>query len=406
MTDVKELDQAIEALESKLKEGITKYEGQVQESGKAVESVKSDVKKMSEDFASLLEEHKGSAERLKELEQKAAEGFKGSQSADENKSWGDMFIESGSFKDFAGGGSNARARVEVKNTILGEGGSPQNPVDTLTQADRLPGIVPGAFRSLNVLDFVPSGVTGSNQIEYTREATWTSNAGETAENGQKPESALTFELVNDPVRTIAHFIKASKQVLDDAPMLSSYIDRRMRHGLQARLQSQILKGNGTSPNISGLSDSGRHTAFNPATGEIALDSLNRAKYAIIGADYQPNVIIMNPSDFGAIERVKSTSSSNDYAAGGGAALSYINGGMTPLLWGLPVVTSNDVASGKFYMMDSNAIQLFMRQGVTVEMFEQDDINIQKNLLTIRAEMRAALAVYTPLAVRYGDLLVA
>lgn len=406
MTDVKELDQAIEALESKLKEGISKYEGQVQESGKAVDSVRSDVKKMSEDFASLLDEHKGAAERLKELEQKAAEGFKGSSAADEFKSWGDMFIESASFKDFAGGGAHARARVEVKNTILGEGGSPQNPVDTLTQADRLPGIVPGAFRSLNVLDFVPSGVTGSNQIEYTREATWTSNAAERAEGTDKPESALTFELVNDPVRTIAHFIKASKQVLDDAPMLSSYIDRRMRHGLQARLQSQILKGNGTSPNISGLSASGRHTAFTPATGEIALDSLNRAKYAIIGADYQPNVIMMNPADFGAIERIKSTSSSNDYAAGGGAALSYINGGMTPLLWGLPVVTSNDVASGKFYMMDSNAIQLFMRQGVTVEMFEQDDTNVQKNLLTIRAEMRAALAVYTPLAVRYGDLLIA
>ena len=403
--EIKELDQAIAALESKLKEGIDKYEGQVQESGEAVKSVKADVKKMSEDFAGLLAEHKGAAERLKELEQKAAEGFKGGSAADEMKSWGQIFTESDSFKTFAGGGEGLRARVEVKNTILGEAGSPQDPVNTLTQADRLPGIVPGAFRSLNVLDFVPSGVTSSNQIEYTREASFTNNAAERAEGVQKPESVLTFELINDPVRTIAHFIKASKQVLDDAPMLSSYIDRRMRHGLQARLQSQILKGTGVSPLISGLSASGRHTAFTPATGEIALDSLNRAKYAIIAADYQPNVIIMNPADFGAIERVKSTSSSNDYAAGGGAALSYINGGMTPLLWGLPVVTSNDVASGKFYMMDSNAIQLFMRQGVTVEMFEQDSDNVQKNLLTIRAEMRAALAVYTPLAVRFGDLLV-
>jgi HK97 family phage major capsid protein len=298
-----------------------------------------------------------------------------------------------------------KARIEVKNTIIGEGGSPANPIDTLVQADRLPGIVPGAFRSLNVLDFVPMGVTGSNQIEYTRELSFTNDAAETSEGAAKPESDLTFELVNDPVRTIAHFIRASKQVLDDAPMLQSYIDRRMRHGLQARLQSQILKGNGTSPNIAGLSASGRHTAFVPETGEIALDSLNRAKYAIIGADYEPNVIIMNPADFGAIERVKSTSSSNDYAAGSGAALAYINGGMTPLLWGLPVVTSNDVASGKFYMMDSNAIQLFMRQGIVVEMFEQDNDNVTKNLLTIRAEMRGALAVYTPLAVRYGDLLI-
>jgi HK97 family phage major capsid protein len=397
----KDLDGAFAALETKLKEAVGKYESQVAETGRAAESVRAEVKALSEEFKQALEGSVEMQDRLKELEQKSTEGFRGD-SGQEHKSWGQSFAESEAFKGFKAG-EGVKARIEVKNTILGEGGSPQNPVDTLVQADRLPGIVPGAFRALNVLDFVPMGTTGSNQIEYTREASWTNDAAETKEGAAKPESDLTFELVNDPVRTIAHFIRASKQVLDDAPMLQSYIDRRMRHGLQARLQSQILKGNGTSPNIAGLSASGRHTAFTPQSGEIALDSLNRAKYAIIGADYMPNVIIMNPADFGAIERVKSTASSNDYAAGGGAALSYINGGMTPLFWGIPVVTSNDVASGKFYMMDSNAIQMFMRQGVTVEMFEQDADNVTKNLLTIRAEMRGALAVYTPLAVRYGDL---
>jgi HK97 family phage major capsid protein len=400
MTD--EIKQIVDAVEQKLTEAVGKYEKQVADNGKASTEARAEVKALATELEGLTKNSEETLLRLKDLEQLTAGGFKAG-SAEQHKTWGQSFVESDSFKNFAGGGEGLRARIEVKNTIIGEGGSPQNPVDTLTQADRLPGIVPGAFRALNVLDFVPTGTTGSNQIEYTREASWTNNSAERAEGVQKPESVLTFELINDPVRTIAHFIKASKQVLDDAPMLSSYIDRRMRHGLQARLQSQVLKGNGTSPNISGLSASGRHTAFTPSTGDLALDGLNRAKYAIIGADYQPNVIFLNPADWGAIERVKSTGSSNDYAAGGGAALSYINGGMTPLVWGIPVVASNDVASGKFYMMDSNAIQLFMRQGVTVEMFEQDDDNVQKNLLTIRAEMRAALAVYTPLAVRYGDL---
>lgn len=397
-----EVKQIVDAVEVRLKEAVSKYEEQVSESGKASKAVAADVKSLSEEFHKLTETTDETLVRLKDLEQMSAEGFKGR--GEEVKTWGQSLIESESFKSF-NGGEGMRARVEVKNTILGEAGSPLEPSNVLVNTDRLPGIVPGAFRALNVLDFVPTGVTGSNQIEYTREASWSNDAAETSEGGQKPESDLTFELVNDPVRTIAHFIKASKQVLDDAPMLASYIDRRMRHGLQARLQSQILKGTGVTPNISGLSASGRHTAFTPETGEIALDSLNRAKYAVIGADYQPNVIFLNPADWGAIERVKSTSSSNDYAAGGGAALSYINGGMTPMIWGLPVVASNDVASGKFYLLDSNAMQLFMRQGITVEMFEQDDTNVQKNLLTIRAEMRAALAVFTPLAIRYGDLVI-
>jgi HK97 family phage major capsid protein len=394
----------LEAIEKKLAEAVTQYEGQVRENGEATKRIADEVKALAEEHKSVVESSEGLQSRIQEVEQKLAGGFHGDDSA-AHKTWGQSMVESDSFKTFAEGGDALRARVEVKNTILGEGGSPQDPVNTIAQADRLPGIVPGAFRALNVLDFVAMGVTGSNQIEYTREASWTDDSAETAEGGAKPESDLTFELVQDPVRTIAHFIKASKQILDDAPMLQSYIDRRMQHGVRARLQEQILKGNGTSPNISGLSDTGRHTAFTPTTGEIALDSLNRAKYAVLGADYSPDFIFLNPADFGAIERVKDSSSSNKYAAGDGAALSYINGGMTPMIWGLPVVTSNDVASGKFYLGDSNAFQLFMRQGVIVEMFEQDSDNVQKNLLTIRAELRAAMAVYTPTAIRYGDLTV-
>lgn len=396
-----ELKAAVDAIEGKLAEAVKKYEGQVKEYGEATASVRAEVKSLAEEHKGLLKDVPSLADRLKAVEQQLAEGPKGPTA--EHKTWGELFVESEQFKDFMGGGKHSRARVEVKNTILGEVGSPGEPSNVLVPSDRLPGIVPGAFRALNILDFVPVGATSSNNIEYTRELSWTNDAAPTSEGGQKPESDLTFELVNDPVRTIAHWIKASKQILDDAPMLQSYIDRRMEHGLRHKLQTQIISGNGTAPNISGLSDTGRHTAFTPETGEIALDSLNRAKYAVIGADYMPNFIFLNPADFGAIERLKEGSSSSKYLASDGAALSYINGGMTPMIWGLPVVTSNDIQSGKFFLGDSNAFQLFMRQGATVEMFEQDDTNVQKNLLTIRAELRAAFAVYVPAAVRYGDL---
>lgn len=394
-----EIKAAVEAIEAKLSEAVKQYEGQLKESGDVAAKVRDEVKALAAEHADLMKDTPELKERLKEVEQKLAEGHKNP--TEERKTWGQLFTGSDAFKDFREGGKNTRARVEVKNTILGESGSPGEPSDVLVPTQRLAGIVPGAFRSLNVLDFVPVGGTSSNNIEYTREASWTNSAGETSEGNTKPESDLTFELVNDPVRTIAHFIKASKQILDDAPMLQSYIDRRMEHGLRARLQSQVLKGNGSAPNLEGLSASGRHTAFTPETGEHALDSLNRAKYAIIGADYSPNFVFMNPADWGAIERLKKTD--DGYVAAEGNGVGYLQNGMVPTVWGIPVVMSNDVASGKFYMGDSNAFQLFMRQGATVEMFEQDDTNVQKNLLTIRAELRAALAVYVATAVRYGDL---
>lgn len=396
----KAFEEAIKGLEKQITETLAKHDGEVAEHGKALERTRADLKKMTEDFDSLLKSSDEAKARIRGLEQQVAEGIK--TTGEVMESWGTKFVNSEEFANFKSG-RQTKVAYEVKNTILGESGSPQNPDGVLSQFQRLPGIVDGAFRSLNVLDFVPTGTTAGNAIEYVKESSWTNDAAETAEAGSKPESDLTFELVQDYVRTIAHFIKASKQSLDDAPALASYIDRRMRHGIQQRLQSQILKGNGTSPNIAGLSASGRHTAFTPISGENAFDSINRAKYAVIAADYTPSVVMLNPADWGAMERLKSGTSDDRYLASGGAALSYINNGLTPLVWGMPVVASNDVASGKFYVMSSDAIQLFMRQGAVVEMFEQDGDNVTKNLITIRAELRAALAVYRPAAVRYGDL---
>jgi len=398
------LDKAVEAVEAKLDEKIQQYEGQLKEAGSASNELRDEVKALSEKAQSLasIEDFEGVSERIKDIEQKIAEGFKSAY--EPTPSVGQSLVDSEAFAAFKDG-TSPRLRINIQNnTIIGEEGSPQEPADTLVPADRLPGIVPGAFRSLNVLDFVPMGGTNSNSIEYTKESSWTNDAAETAEGGSKPESDLSFELVNEPVRTVAHWIKVSKQVLDDAPALQSYIDRRMRHGIRKRLQTQVLKGNGTSPNLTGLDQTGNHTAFAPTTGENEFDALNRAKYAVIAADYEPNFIFLNPADWGAMERLKVSSSDDRYlVASANAAVSYLNGGLTPMVWGLPVVASNDVASGKFYLGDRNAMQVFMRSGAIVEMFEQDETNVQKNLLTIRAELRAALAVFVPASIQYGDL---
>lgn len=401
MTDVN-TEALIKSVEGALDSAIERYEGQLNESKSAANEVRDEVKALAEKHSNLVKQSESLAERFREFEQTALTGMKGA--GEPVQTWGQKLISSDSFDAFLKG-SSQRARIEVKNTILGEAGSPQDPTNVLVPEDRLPGIVPGAFRQLTVLDFIPTGATNSNQIQYTREASWTNDSAETAESGTKPESDLTFELVDEPVRTIAHIIKLSKQVLDDAPALQSYVDRRLRHGIRQRLESQILSGNGTSPNIAGLDQTGRHTDFTPESAENEFDAINRAKYAVIGADYMPNVVFLNPEDWGKMERLKRASGDQAYVAGDGAALSYIQNGLTPVVWGMPVVASNAVTAGEFFVMDSNAVQLFMRQAATVEMFEQDEDNVQKNLITVRAELRAALACFTPTAVRYGDLTV-
>ena len=387
---IKAVEDGLKGVEVKLGEKLAQYEGQLKETGDVA-------RKTAEDVKSLAEKHQELAGALTELAQK---GVKLEQKP-AVKSIGQEFIESAAFKSFKDGGST-KARIELKNTILGEAGSPQDPVDTIVPADRMASIVGGAFRALNLLDFVPQGMTSSNSVEYTRELSWTNDAAETAEGGAKPESDLTFELVNAPVRTIAHWIKVSKQVLDDAPALASYVDRRLRHGVQVRLQNQIVAGNGTSPNLSGILDSGNYTAVTAATGDNALDFANRLKYAVIGADYAPSFFLVNPTDWGAMERLKKGTSDDSYIGAEGA-IGYLQNGLVPLLWGLPVVMSNSITSGQMICAASDAMMLWNRQGVAVEMFEQDDTNVQKNLVTIRAEMRAAFSVFRAAAVRAGSI---
>lgn len=331
-----------------------------------------------------------------EMEQKLTDNVKAGTAAPETL--GKMVTKADAYKQFASG-EIQKMRVQA-NTITGQSGSPAVNSDTLVQADRLSGIIAGAYRSLRIKDVLPVGTTTSNAVEYTRELAFTNNAAETAEGAQKPESVLTFELVTANVATIAHFIKVSKQVLEDAGALEAYIDNRLRYGVELRYDNQLLNGNGTGQNISGITNSGNFTAFTAVTGENALDSINRAIQAVQTADYMPTAIVLNPADWHAIERLKVGTSDDRYIIGDPSAT------MGNRLWGLPVVVTNNLASGKVIVGDmQNAYQVFDRTGVAVEMFEQDSDNVQKNLLTVRAEARGTLATFVPAAVQYGDLTV-
>jgi HK97 family phage major capsid protein len=359
----------------------------------ALSATGTDAKAAVESAEKAAKEIEVIGKRVLELEQKTSDDVvRGKESP---KTLGQLLLASDAFKSFQAG-TASKVRVELKNTIIGQEGSPLENSNTIVPSQRLAGIVPGAFRSLRVRDVLPSGTTSSNLVEYTRELAFTNGAAERNEGVQKPEAGLTFELVQAPVKTVAHFLKLSKQVMDDAPALQSYVDNRLRYGVELRIDNQLLNGNGTNPNISGMTDSGNFTAFTPESGDTPIDSINRAIYEVAGADYQATAIILNPADWGAIERVKGDD--GHYVFGNPGML------MGPTLWGLPVVVTNNMTPGKFMVgaMDI-AYQVWNRQGVTVEMSESDGDNFQKNLVTVRAEARLALAVYRPASVFYGDL---
>lgn len=313
---------------------------------------------------------------------------------------GEEFIKSDAFVAMQSG-STGRARMEIKTAIINATGQNQ----PLVQSDRdMSGVYTTPNRNLRIRDMVRSRPTASNLIEFTRENAFTNNAGPTVsgspqqfENVTKPESANTFTLVNVPVVTLAHFIPASVQVLDDSPMLASHINGRLMYGLKLKEETQLLLGTGANGQLNGLyTQATAYTVASPTrTNEIDIlrDAIKQAQVA----EYMPDFIVLNPVDWFDIEIRKVGTGDARYVVGD-------PNNMRPMsLWGLPVIVTNSITSGTFLIGSSMAAEIADRQQAVVEASREDSTNFQKNMVTIRAEERLALCVFRTEAFIKGSI---
>src|SRR3546814_20956592 len=86
----------------------------------------------------------------------------------------------------------------------------------------------------------------------------------------------------EKIPTIAHFIKASKQILADVNSLRMTLNNRLLYGLELEIESQIITGQGTADNMSDLTQTGNFTAFTPSSSARAHDSITRATRKDVG----------------------------------------------------------------------------------------------------------------------------
>jgi HK97 family phage major capsid protein len=257
--------------------------------------------------------------------------------------------------------------------------------------DRQPRLITPPDRQFFVRDLILPGQTASNAIEFIKETLWTNAAAPVAEAAAKPESTFTWDLATAPVRTVAHWIRATRQVLDDVPLLRSYIDGRLRYGLAYTEETQLLLGDGTGQNLLGLIP--QATAYNTAlntAGMQRIDIIRKAMYQVTLSEYRPSGIVLNPLDWMLIELTKDNNGNYIWANP--------TANNTPRLWGLPVIESLGMTAGQFLVGAFNlAAQIFDRMDAEVLLSTEDQDNFIKNLVTIRAEERLALVVYRPLS---------
>lgn len=336
--------------------------------------------------------------RLADLEQKFAEGQK-APAVKGDRSPGQMFVESDQLKDFVKRGGKGNSDVmELRGadpfrlravTSLGGSAGPG------IWSDRLPGVVEEPLRQLTIRSLLDVGTTSSNLIEWIKELVFTNEADVVSEGAQKPESNITYAREDVPVRTIAHWIHATRQVLADFPQLMTLINGRMRYGLAIAEENQILLGDGTGNNILGLIP--QATAYNNAlnrANDTMIDVIRHAILQVRLSFYPATGIVMTPTDWHNIELTKDNE--NRYL------MANPQGNLPPMLWGRPVVESDAMPNDQFLVGAFRlAATLFDREQATIAISTEDRDNFIKNMVTILVEERLALAVSRPRAFVHG-----
>ncbi|MGY8706995.1 phage major capsid protein [Bradyrhizobium sp. 18BD] len=329
--------------------------------------------------------------RNRDVEQLLADAGRGGRfGGGASESPGEIFVRSEAFKNFGGsaGRGNISAVVQAITSASTSAGG-------MIAPDRRSEIVGLPKRRLTIRGLIAPGTTSSNSVNYVRQSTRTNNAAVVTEGAQKPESVLAWIEADAPVRTIAHWVPVSRQAMDDAPMLQSTIDGELRYGLSVKEEEELLLGSGAGQHIFGIIP--QATAYETSrngTGDTAFDTLAHAIAQSEVALLPATGIVMNNND---LESLKIIKDGEDRYIGGGPF-----GPPITTIWGRPVVGTPAMAAGEFLVgAFLDGAQIFDRLDAEVLVSSEDRDNFIKNMLTVRAEERLAMAVKRPAAFVHG-----
>jgi len=318
------------------------------------------------------------------------------------KTIGEQFTNTDAYKSYLSNGvKGVDSQAEFKTTLNTTGYPPESL--------RAPGILETALRDPNaVIGLFDQISTTQNAYVYLEETTFTNNAGEIAESGDissANESALAFTERTESIRKIATFLPVTDELLADVSGIQGYVNSRLTTMMRLRMDNQLLNGNGTAPNLTGVLNKSGINTFDyalPYAGELG--RLGQVYQAITeirkDAFVEPDAIVLHPEDWyqivTAVSDVTTSGSKNPLVVAAGN----FGSDVAARLWGLKVVPSTAIAAGTALVGKfggGDAAQIVMRQGVDLAVSDSHSDFFAKNQLAIRLTMRMGFVIYRPTA---------
>jgi len=386
------LAQSLGELVSELKSFQTAARTEIAESKVVADGTKANIEALQKEIGDLNT-------KLSAVEQKYAAKHAPISSGNTNDglSVGQKFVGSTQFQAMVANGLSHSGKVELKALTTLEGSSNFGPRFR-------DGIVRLPQQSPVVRDFINVIPVSESSVEYVKETSFTNSAAlqyvsPSYENVAKPESDIAFSLATAPIRTIAHFLKASKQVLADNRQLAAIIDSELMNGLRLVEEYQILRGAGTAGNLNGIIP--QATAYDTGlnqSGDTVADKVLHAIYQVSLSKNHATAVFVHPSTVHALMALKTTgtASSGEYIFSNPASTTNI-----PTVWGLPLVGTLTMDSGKFLVGNFGGATLYDREQASVAVSTEDGSNFTTNMVTILCEERVGLAVRVPAGFVYG-----
>ncbi len=269
-------------------------------------------------------------------------------------------------------------------------------------ADRVPGYKFDPTRPVHVRQLLATGSTQSDVVRYVKESGYSNGAAATAEGTTLGQSDFDMTAADANVRKIGTYFRISEEMLADTPQLTSYLSARAPEKLLEVEDAQILSGDGTGANLSGIiTDAADFDVSASGAFYQSVESANEFDVIVAALNqlsllnYSADCIMLNPTDFNKILLLKD--STNKYLK------DQVYNGLQPSFSGVKVIQNTAIAAGSFLIGNFGiGTQLWVRQGVNVEFFREDGTNVRDGFVTVRVSERVALTNYLPNAFVNGS----
>ena len=248
-------------------------------------------------------------------------------------------------------------------------------------------VVEAARTPLVIRDLFGAETISGSTLVYLVEGAIEGAPAATNAGAKKPQ--VHFEdptPVTVSLAKIACFIKESDEYINDYPFLASAINGRLLYHLGLVEQNKLVYD---LTHTSGIQSDTTHWTAATTADELADVILQAAMDVQEQTGFAADGIVISPADWYKLRVGKN--SSKDYYGGG-----YFGAQGVKDLWGIPVCVSTAVSAGTIIVgAFKTCASVVTNGGVGVDATNSDVDDFEKNLMTIRAEERLALAVRRP-----------